>query len=126
MNGVTVLRGIPAIRRPEAGPQRPLRVLVAAFLVGLHAAALLLGAILHASEATDLTTALLLGLGAVGTGVVAIGLLLGSRIAFVMTVAYVTVNVVLTATLAHRPALGALAILVLLARPANRTFFTRL
>ncbi|MFI5953298.1 hypothetical protein [Cryptosporangium sp. NPDC051539] len=121
----TVLRGIPFHRPAAAAEKRPLRVVVAAFLVGLHGAALLLSAILAATETADLTTALLLGLGAAGTAVVAVGLLFGSRIAVVMTLAYVLVNIALTAVEAHRPALGALAILILLARPANRTFFTR-
>jgi len=98
------------------------RVLAAALLVGVQATLFLLAAVRYAVGG-DRATAVLLAAGCVGTALVAAGLVRRSRVAYVMTLSYAAVGVVLTAAGEHRPAIGALVVLALLADP--RYFFRR-
>ncbi|GAA3397587.1 hypothetical protein [Cryptosporangium minutisporangium] len=108
------------LRRSTATPRR---VVLAALLVTLQATVFLLGAVRHAAE-RDPGTAIALGIGLAGAALVAYGLSRGNRVAYVMTLSYATVTVLLSAVDAHRPALGALLLLGLLTTTRPRRFFT--
>ena len=97
------------------------RVLAAALVVSLQATLFLMSAVRHAGEG-DLATAILLGVGFAGAALVAVGLYLGNRVAYVMTLAYTGVNALLMAVGEHRPAIGALVLLALL---VNTGYFFR-
>ncbi|SHN42775.1 hypothetical protein [Cryptosporangium aurantiacum] len=107
------------IRTSEA---RPRRVVVAAILVGLQATVFLLSALRHASE-QDFGTAAALGVGFVVAALVAYGLSRGNSFAFVMTLGYTSVDVLLTAIDGWGLALGSLVLLILLVTPRSRAYF---